>query len=349
MLKVAPYYYERVTNCKKRWFGRTVFDVMVNEFAAHDSAEHERAIEQGRVQLVRGKGTRNAISTYTSKHQLMNAIKINEGDILKYTVHMHEPDVPDPGIIQIIHQDDTMVVINKPNGIPVHPTGKFRQNSVTEILHKQLGYKVYASHRLDRLTSGVLITCKSSQAAAQLSLELRHKQVPKRYLAKVHGKFPNQAVCDASLVDFNAKLPYATFARAALNPRQAHTSFMKLHFDGKDSIVLCVPQQGRMHQIRKHLALLGHPIIGDRLYQHESFVELSKNPTREAYTQFQHDTATTSAAIPSHKCDECGTQLYDTALEDMSFCLHALTYKYNGWIFESNLPPWCPQVSLPSF
>jgi 23S rRNA-/tRNA-specific pseudouridylate synthase len=83
------------------------------------------------------------------------------------------------------------VVIDKPSSIPVHPCGRYRQNSILFILSKEHNLKnLHSVHRLDRLTSGLLVLAKNKKEAARFSELMQNKEIKKRYIALVHGAFP---------------------------------------------------------------------------------------------------------------------------------------------------------------
>jgi tRNA pseudouridine synthase 8/2,5-diamino-6-(5-phospho-D-ribitylamino)-pyrimidin-4(3H)-one deaminase len=107
-----------------------------------------------------------------------------------HTVHRHEPPVTaEP--IKIIHETDEILVVNKPGSIPIHPTGRFRHNTVVFILAAEKGYtKLHLVHRLDRLTSGLLLLAKTSECANRIAQQIKSSNVRKEYIAKVIGNFP---------------------------------------------------------------------------------------------------------------------------------------------------------------
>lgn len=204
--------------------------------------------------------------------------------------------------IEILHEDDEMIVIEKPAGVPAHPSGRYSFNSVIEIMRAERGDPtglagsppLLPCNRLDRLTSGVMFVAKKSHAAERLSSLLAGRQVRKEYVARVLGEFPaGETVCEQPIllispklglnrVRANGKLAKTVFERIAFydSAEEEEPSLNPLPELRKDearpavpwnqhrgfSIVRCRPLTGRTHQIRVHLQFLGHPIANDPIY-----------------------------------------------------------------------------------
>ncbi|MBL7016081.1 MAG: hypothetical protein ISR84_00835 [Kiritimatiellales bacterium] len=164
--------------------------------------------------------------------------------------------------LEILYQDDGLVAVDKPAGILVHQTRPPEPNDqiAMKILRDQLGQKVHPVHRLDRPTSGILLFALST-ASLRLAHELFEKRlVTKKYRAVVYGKTPLDWQTDTPLRRTDAE-----------KPRAALTDFKRIQYGTRPnlpefSIVEATPHTGRYHQIRQHLQLAGHPIVGDYLY-----------------------------------------------------------------------------------
>ena len=226
----------------------------------------------------------------------MNTI-IKNGDIISHTLHRHEPPVTAQPI-GIVHEDNDMIVINKPAGVPVHPAGRYNYNSIVEIMRAERGYQwnPLPCNRLDRLTSGVMFIGKHPKAAEDMSVQIKDRTVKKEYIARVIGEFPlGDIVCDQPIMQISPKLG---LNRARASGKDARTIFKRLAYypprqrngdvppvedtrtekekerDSKMewkskegySIVRCLPLTGRTHQLRVHLQYLGHPIANDPIY-----------------------------------------------------------------------------------
>ena len=195
---------------------------------------------------------------------------IKDSDQISSFVHRHENPVL-ASKINVIKETDDLLVINKPSSIPVHTAGKYRLNTILGILSKEYLYaNLFSVHRLDRLTSGILILAKNSKKAAELSKLITSRTVIKEYVCKVDGVFPddNEIVCNAKLDVLDNKLGFRFVNEQG---KECLTKFKRLHTDGKTSVVHCKLETGRTHQIRVHLQFLGYPIVNDPFYNSMAF------------------------------------------------------------------------------
>ena len=152
-----------------------LFDVFSTEFGAYSKEYYKEAITNG---MIRVNGQK-----VSCKYFLKN------GDRITHTVHRHEPPVPYYPI-SIIGRNQDVFAVNKPPSIPVHACGAFRYNTLEMIIRKELtNEEFYFIHRLDRVTSGVLLIARKKEVASALSAELQKGGCHKVYLAVVDGKF----------------------------------------------------------------------------------------------------------------------------------------------------------------
>jgi len=254
--KVYPYYFTFTTYTKGRWVGKTLLEVFGNEFRAHSSDEYERHIEKGSLTVNNERVTPD----YVLKHN----------DMLANVVHRHEVPVTSDKI-DIIHMDEDIVVINKPSSIPVHPCGRYRHNTVIFLLAKEYNLKdLKTIHRLDRLTSGVLLFGRTQNKARTLEAQIRDRKVKKQYVCRVEGKFPESVECEEPIEVVSYKIGVC---KVSTKGKLCRTSFELVGYNEgvNTSVVLCTPYSGRMHQIRVHLQYLGYPIKNDPLYNDTIF------------------------------------------------------------------------------
>ncbi|XP_065357201.1 pseudouridylate synthase RPUSD2-like isoform X3 [Calliphora vicina] len=253
--KVYPYYFTFTTFTKGRWVGEKILDVFAREFRAHPAEEYERCIKSGTLTVNYDK----VPVDYRLKHN----------DLLANIVHRHEVPVTSQPIT-IVHMDDDIVVVNKPASIPVHPCGRYRHNTVVFILAKEYNLKnLRTIHRLDRLTSGLLLFGRSPKKARQMEHQIRNRQVQKEYICRVEGEFPEGVIeCNEPIEVVSYKIGVC---KVSPKGKDCTTTFQKISYNGKTSVVLCKPLTGRMHQIRVHLQYLGFPVVNDPLYNHEVF------------------------------------------------------------------------------
>jgi len=286
--KVKPYHFTYNTFCKQRWRNREILDIFASEFRDRPAEYYEQAIQDGRV-VVNGKPVP---STST---------RIKNGDVISHTLHRHEPPCT-AAPIGIVHEDDDLIVINKPAGMPVHPAGRYNFNSIIEIMRADRGYgwNPLPCNRLDRLTSGIMFIGKHRQAAEDMSAQIRGRTVKKEYITRVVGEFPEgEVVCEKPILQISPKLG---LNRVRADGKEALTVFKRLAYyppregeekeeeeegtpddgtgdtqpDGQPwkrlrgySIVRCFPVTGRTHQLRVHLQFLGHPISNDPIYANQ--------------------------------------------------------------------------------
>ena len=167
--------------------------------------------------------------------------------------------------LQILYQDEYLVAINKPHGLLVHQSSIARNADefAVQLLRDQIGQKVYPAHRLDRKTSGVLLFALDKSTNQSLTQQFTDKTVVKKYWAIVRGYAPNELTIDYALRKDNGVLQDAITKIKTLDRVEIDLPFGK-HPTSRYSLVEAQPQTGRMHQIRKHMAHIFHPIIGDR-------------------------------------------------------------------------------------
>ncbi|XP_065202693.1 uncharacterized protein LOC135833021 isoform X2 [Planococcus citri] len=255
--KVYPYYFMFTTFTKGRWVGEKILDVFAREFRAHPVEIYEKCIKCG---------------SLTVNYEKVDVdYRLKHNDLLANMVHRHEvPIAADP--INIIHMDEDIVVVNKPASIPVHPCGRYRHNTVVFILAKEYNLKnLRTIHRLDRLTSGLLLFGRTTKKARLMELHIRNRQVQKEYVCRVEGRFPSEKiVCEEPIEVVSYKIGVCKVSK---NGKSCSTTFQILFYDESNntSVVLALPHTGRMHQIRVHLQYLGYPVINDPLYNHIVF------------------------------------------------------------------------------
>jgi RluA family pseudouridine synthase len=196
--------------------------------------------------------------------------RFESNECMQHRIHRHEPPVTGDEI-KVVYKDDMVVAIDKPGSIPVHPTGRYRHNTVMFILAKESGIKnLYPVHRLDKLTSGLLLFARNPQRAEKIAEEIRSERVSKTYLARVIGEFPGpqKIICKDPIL-LSVDIGMRELNKVHPDGKACETHFRRLFFDGNHSLVKCKPKTGRTHQIRVHLAHLGHPIVNDPLYNPE--------------------------------------------------------------------------------
>jgi 23S rRNA pseudouridine1911/1915/1917 synthase len=193
------------------------------------------------------------------------ALAVRAGD----TVHIDRPAPIEPEVpreFPILASDAYFMAIDKPAGLPMHTTAKFWKNTLVAILRERYPEEgLQICHRIDRETSGVLLIARTREAASYLKRAFASRAVKKTYLALVHGiPAPPSGVIDAPmrLIESRSHLMMGVEddGLPALTRYSVRTAF------ARHSLVEASPESGRQHQIRVHLAHIGHPIVGDKLY-----------------------------------------------------------------------------------
>ena len=191
---------------------------------------------------------------------------VNEGERLYQVL----PDTIEPEInpnIELLFEDSSLVVINKPAPLPCHPSGRFNKNTLTELLAPAYpNEKLRLMHRLDSLTTGVVLLCRRYRGAQIVQPQFANGSVSKTYVARVHGTPDWQTTsCEAPI----SSHPVSSGGKRELDSSglAAETKFELLrHFPDGTSLVKATPVSGRTNQIRIHLWKLGHSVVGDPMY-----------------------------------------------------------------------------------
>lgn len=170
--------------------------------------------------------------------------------------------------LEIIFENDRYLAINKPAGMLVHRTNlAFEERALIaeRILKKQLGYKVYPLHRIDRPTSGIVLFGKSSEAASALQPLLITEKVKKYYLCIIRGHIetPNGILDFPLTKKMEGELQEAKTTYWTLSQTEIPYSSSPRYTSSRYSLLMVYPHTGRMHQIRRHMAKARHYVIGD--------------------------------------------------------------------------------------
>jgi len=186
-----------------------------------------------------------------------------------------------PPIVDIIHEDEAIVALNKPAGITSVP-GKIEQtgtyyHALKEYFEQREGehFTPRIIHRLDKQTSGLMIIGKHTEAERQVAMQFEHHTVRKEYLAVAGGVVHNN--------EGEINLPIAPSRKHRVgmevdptHGKEAQTTYTVLERFRMFSLLLAVPRTGRTHQVRVHLAAIGHPVAADGVYGSGEPVRLSE-------------------------------------------------------------------------
>jgi 23S rRNA pseudouridine1911/1915/1917 synthase len=206
--------------------------------------------------------------------------RVYEGQAVRVRL-LEPPDhlmPPEPIPLDIVYEDPWLIAVNKPAGIVVHPCGMWKTGSLANALQYHFDQQTQLRgllrpgvvHRLDRLTSGIIVLTKDHLAHRKLSIAFQSGYVTKTYLALVHGVVER----DRGEIDLpiGATSGGGTIRRSveddAEDARESQTRYEVVERFARHSLVRCQPLTGRLHQIRVHLAGIGHPVLADEFYSH---------------------------------------------------------------------------------
>ena len=199
---------------------------------------------------------------------------VKEGDVISYEVpELEEVEyVAEALPLEIVYQDEDVAVVNKPQGMVVHPSAGHTSGTLVNALMyhiKDLSgingvLRPGIVHRIDKDTSGLLMIAKNDQAHLVLADELKEKKSLRKYWAIVHGNLPNDRGVIEAPIGRSEKDRKKQAVTAKGKP--ALTRFQVLERFGDYTLVELQLETGRTHQIRVHMAYIGHPVAGDEVY-----------------------------------------------------------------------------------
>lgn len=170
--------------------------------------------------------------------------------------------------VGVIYEDDDVVVVNKPAGLSIHPTANCLYKTLTHWLRTHFpGQKINPCHRIDKETSGLVVCAKTRASESIIKRAFMTGGVQKTYLAVVEGR-PHPQTINLAL---GLQRDRGLVAIRMIEDREGKDAVTKIRslvhdVERNRSLVLCLPKTGRQHQIRAHLSLIGHAIVGDKLY-----------------------------------------------------------------------------------
>ena len=233
--------------------------VVTNIFTDYTRSQLKKMIDDGNIKV------NGDVKKANYKVNLGDEITFDKPEVKKLSL---EPEnIP----LDIVYEDDDVIVVNKPQGMVVHPSpAHFEHTLVNALLyHSPLStingtYRPGIVHRIDKDTSGLLMVAKNDMAHQSLAKQLKDKTNTREYVALVHGNIKE----DSGTIDAPLGRSKVDRKKQAVvkDGRNAVTHFEVLKRYGDYTLVKCVLETGRTHQIRVHMKYIGHPLVGDQLY-----------------------------------------------------------------------------------
>ncbi|KAG0682463.1 hypothetical protein C6P40_001499 [Pichia californica] len=311
-------------------------------------------------------------------------------DVIVNHACIHELKVPDLadnnkklpfGNLEIIYEDKRLIVVNKPPGLPIHPSGMaYRFNSLlylltvrenqikgkeTEIDEESRDFKhaVYSCHRIDKDTSGIVIFAKNTNKAIEMNKIIEYKKfITKKYIALVHGNFGKKIKTSKHpVVEVDLAKRYEN-GGIGKKIQYGKSQFKPIHYDPNSDTTLieCTILTGRRHQIRQHLRNINVHIVNDPLYGINGILKdpMHHFPEKQLFLKLRREyELQLEKRIQNWEkesiCTNCGHITYRDPNESKNnyMRLHSFEYTYqtdvNGkpeWSFKTKLPQWAKDV-----
>ncbi|HIE21903.1 MAG TPA: RluA family pseudouridine synthase [Acidimicrobiia bacterium] len=225
--------------------------------------------------------------------------RVTAGSVLETPV----PDEPEafeaePVAFDVLYEDDDVIVVDKPAGVVVHPgAGQTRGTLVAGLLYRfpELSGVGVAGrwglvHRLDKDTSGVLLVARTSSAFETLGEQMRRREITRVYQALAQGVFDAPTGTIDAPIGRHPTHPMRQAIIPGGRPARTHFEVEREYRDPECSLLTVTLETGRTHQIRVHLAAIGHPVVGDRVYGASSDLDVPRIFLHARRAEFTHPT-----------------------------------------------------------
>ena len=232
------------------FLGQSLSDMMSSRFPFRSQAAWDERITSGKV----GVNEEKVASTY---------ILTKQDEVFHHNPNVIEPSVPDE--VEILQETNDYLIVFKPAPMPMHPGGRYFKNTLTAILEEMGFTDLRIVHRLDAVTSGIVLFAKNKTFAKEAMQQFQSGKVEKMYYAEASG-VPDE---DEMIINESIRRKQGFVFESGENldgAKEAETKFKVVERRQNSSIIACYPKTGRTHQIRLHLKAWGYPIIDDPIY-----------------------------------------------------------------------------------
>lgn len=256
----------------ERFHGARLDEFLYNEFEALSKAYIRRVVSEGGCQ----------VNGYVANR----GVRLRKSDFIEIWVDIDREKGmrPEPMPLGIVHEDEHVIVVEKPTGVLVHPTHYERNgtllNGLTHYLNREGGelfIRPHPIHRLDRETSGLILAAKDQNSSRILSGHFRRRLFEKGYLALVEGRVEADAGTIDAPIERDAK---AKKWKVTEGGKPSRSRFVVVGRYADRTLLELEPVTGRTNQLRLHCDHIGHPIVGDRLYGSGNYARLCLHASR---------------------------------------------------------------------
>lgn len=225
------------------------------------------------------------------------AVKAGQvGHIVLRPTPQSQAFLPEPMALDVVHEDEHVLVLNKPAGLVVHPApGNWSGTLLNGLLARDVAARQLPRagivHRLDKDTSGLMVVARSRVAMDRLVQAIAARDVSRQYLAIAHHTWRGAAECEVDAAvgrDPRNRLRMAVIPQGHAGGKAARTTFNCLDSNAQGCVVHCSLHTGRTHQIRVHMAHIGHPLVGDLTYGGRSLPVMSRQALHAWRLGFAH-------------------------------------------------------------
>ena len=243
---------------------------------------------------------------------------VSDGDKISYEIVEENIKVEAEDIkLDIVYEDDDVMVVNKPNGMVVHPAVGNKSGTLVNALVNHSNnlstvngeFRPGIVHRIDAYTTGLLMIAKNDKAHDFLSKQLQEKTITRKYIALVWGVIPNDTgVIDAPIM--RDKSDRKKMAVGSINSKDAITHFKVLERFKDATLIELRLETGRTHQIRVHMNYIGHPVVNDPVYGRRKLIDKTGQCLHAKTLGFIHPTTHKYMEFDS-ELPECFTNILD--------------------------------------